>query len=74
MKINEVADNIFVIVDTQANIYVFTNELGLLGRSKLRISDASIIRFSKSRRLLGVASEIDRNIVIFDISLCFVEM
>ena len=56
MRINEVADNIFVIVDVQANIYVFTSELMLLGRSNVRISDPSIIRWSKSKKLLGIGS------------------
>ena len=73
VKINEITDNIFVIIDTEANVFIFNNEPSLLSRSRLRISDPSIIRFSPSRKLIGIASEIDRNIVVFDIGLSFIE-
>lgn len=74
VQINEVADNIFVLVDQQANIFIFTSDLNLLARSQLRISDPSIVRFSKTKNLLGIASETDRNIIVFDIRLCLAQM
>ena len=73
LRVNEVADNIFLVVDGLANVFIFNSEGILLERSKLRISDPGSIRFSKSKKLLGIGSKIDRNIVVLDIGLCFMD-
>jgi hypothetical protein len=64
-----VIDNIFIVVNDQGNIYAFNNQVELIGQSSLKISDASIIKISYSKKLLGIGSRVDRNVAIFDIGL-----
>lgn len=69
IRITELVDNVFILVDCQGNVYAFNTDIQLIGHSMLKISEASIIKFSHSKRLLGIGSKFDRNVVIFDISL-----
>lgn len=59
----------FIVINDQGNVYAFNSEIQLIGQSSLKISDASIIKLSHSKKLLGIGSEIDRNITVFDIGL-----
>jgi WD40 repeat protein len=64
-----VIDNVFVVVNDQGNVYAFNNEIQLIGQSTLKISDVSIVKFSESKKLMGIGSQVDRNVAIFDIGL-----
>lgn len=59
----------FILVDENGNIYACTNESRLINNTKIKMSDASIIKFSNSKRLMGIGSHVDKNILIFDLSL-----
>jgi hypothetical protein len=51
-----VADNVFIVINEQGNIYAFNSDIQLIGQSFLKISNASIIKFSHSKKLLGIGS------------------
>lgn len=44
------------MINKQGNIYAFNSEIQLIGQSFLKISNVSIIKFSHSKKLLGIAS------------------
>lgn len=56
MRVSEIADQVFILVDNQSNVYAFNGQIELIGQSRLKISETSLIRFSCSRKLLGIIS------------------
>lgn len=69
--IMNITDKIFLVIDEHSNVAVFNINGEILAESVITMTNPSTIRLSQNKKLLGIISSFDRNIVIFDLSLCF---